>query len=86
MTISHELQNLVADLSAAIAAKKPWGRTEQERMRRALTEIGRGAVREESAAAGVRDALGELTRGVAIGVADLDGLARRGAAVLEAGR
>lgn len=86
MTLSHELQNLVADVNVAIAERKTWGRTELEKLRRNLAASARAATKEESAAATAREALGQLVAGVETGVADLAGLARRSSAAVEVAR
>lgn len=85
MPVSHDLQNIVSDISTAIAAGKKWGRTDLERLRRSLTETAREVAEGERHAGAERLALGELVAGIDRGVADLTGLARRAGAVAQAG-
>ena len=85
MSVSHELQNLISDVSVAIAERKSWGRTEQERVRRTLDALARDAAQAERAAGSTRLCLDQLITGVETRVADLAGLARRAGAVVAAG-
>ena len=75
MRVSHDVQDIIADVSAAIAGSKTWGRVEQEKLRRSLKAIATSAGEAERAAGTERLALGELVAGVRGGVADLTGLA-----------
>lgn len=76
MPLSHDLQNLVADVSAAIATNKPLGRVELEVMRRNLDAAAREAGRIERGEATSGAALATLCDGLDRGVADIAGLAR----------
>jgi len=77
MTVAEDLQNIVADLSAAIAGRKTYGRADLETMRRRLT----GAVSElrQDDRAGIvsRLLLEDLCSGVEKGVGDIAGVVRR---------
>lgn len=76
MSLSHDLQNLIADVSAAIATNQPLGRADLEIMRRNLNAAAREAGRIERGEASSGMALATLCDGLDRGVADIAGLAR----------
>ena len=78
MTVATDLQDMVADVSAAIAGRKTFGRTELEVLRRRLNAVASEAGQAERAVHTARHALDEVCTGVEAGVLDLVGLARRG--------
>ena len=83
MPVAQDLQNTVADLSAAIAGRKTYGRVELEALRRHLTAAQRDAGKLERAEHRARAALGAMIEGVVARIADLDGLARHASAQLQ---
>lgn len=86
MPVSHELQNLISDVSTAIVARASWGRAELEQLRRTLTELNRDVAQAERSHGTERHALTTLIDGVKAGAADIAGLARRADAVVLAGQ
>lgn len=85
MPVSHDLQNVIGDVSAAIAANQTWSRVKLEKLRRSLNEAARAAAQAERSASHERFALTELIAGVTTGAADIAGLARRADAVVGTG-
>lgn len=75
MPIASDLQTLVSDVSADIAARKSWGRTELEKHRRTLAAIAKQLRAEESDVAVTRIAFEHLLEGVEKGAVNLAGLA-----------
>lgn len=88
MTIATDLQDINADISAAIAGRKTWGRIELEQLRRSLAEVAREARKTERAETRVRNALDEVCTGIDHGIINLAGLAKhaRGTAQLAEAR
>ncbi|HEU4958984.1 MAG TPA: hypothetical protein VFT56_01135 [Sphingomonas sp.] len=84
MTVAEELQNIVADLSAAIAGRKTYGRADLETMRRRLTTAATELRRDDRAGTVSRLLLEDLCAGVEKGVADIAAVARRARAQVEA--
>lgn len=82
MTVATDLQNLVSDLSVAIAEKKTFGRVELERLRRSLTAAASEARDIERAGSAGRLAIENLCEGIETNVLDLAGLATRARAHL----
>lgn len=77
MTVATDLQDLVADVSAAIAGRKTFGRTELEVLRRRLSAAATELRDDQRAGAVSRMVLADLCGGVERGVADLSALVRR---------
>lgn len=77
MTVATDLQNLVAEVSAAIAGGQPWGRVELERLRRTASAIAEEARSESRVIATTRRHTLNLVDAIDAAVADLPGLARR---------
>jgi len=77
MPVSRDLQNMVADVSAAIAGKQSYGRADLEVLRRKLEAAARDAGEDERAGFSARTALGGLCDAIDDQVRDLAGLARR---------
>ncbi|GAN14136.1 hypothetical protein I6G65_16000 [Sphingomonas paucimobilis] len=75
MTLATDLQNLIADVSAAIAANKPMGRADLEIMRRNLSAIADDARRHDTAQTVAGLVLRDLFDGIENKAADLSRLA-----------
>lgn len=75
MPIASDLQTLISDISADIAARKTWGRTELEKHRRTLAEVAKLLRAEESAVTVTKIAFEGLLEGVEKGAVDLARLA-----------
>jgi len=85
MPVSHDLQDIISGVSAAIAERQSWGRTELEQLRRSLNEAARGAGKAERAAIAGTGLIDSLVGGIEQGVADLAGLASRARAAQATG-
>ncbi len=77
MTVATDLQNLVAEVSAAIAGNQPWGRVELEKLRRTTSAIAEEARTDSRQIAATRRHTINLVDAIDAAVADLPGLARR---------
>ncbi|MET3436347.1 hypothetical protein [Sphingomonas sp. 1185] len=75
MSIATDLQNLVSDVSAAIAANKTMGRVDLEVMRRNLTALADEARRNDTAQTVAGLVLRDLFAGIENQAADLGRLA-----------
>lgn len=75
MPVAPDLQNIVADISAAIAGRKTYGRTELEKLRRQLNQAARTASAEEKAGTVSRLILTDLIDAVESGTANIVGAA-----------
>lgn len=71
MTLATDLQNLVSDVSAAIAANKPMGRADLEVMRRNLTALADEARRTDTSQTVAGLVLRDLFDGIENRAADL---------------
>lgn len=76
MSLSHDLQDIVADISAKIAASERPGRADLEILRRNLEAATRAASKLESDCFSSGIAFQRLADGVDAKVADLSGLTR----------
>lgn len=77
MSVSDELQQVITDVSALIAAGASPGRTELEKMRRGLSAIAADARKAEADTTTQRMIFAELLTGVEGRIIDLTGLATR---------
>lgn len=83
MPIAHDLQDIIGGVSAAIAAKESWSRTELEKLRRSLVAVKNDAGKVERGGEVARLALEEVCHGIDAGVANLSGLARHARGVAQ---
>lgn len=76
MPLSHDLQNMIAEVNATIAAGRSLGRVDLQKLQRNLDAAARDAGRMERDGVRSGDALGTLCDGIDRQVADLTGLVR----------
>lgn len=77
MTVATDLQNLVADVSAAIASGATWGRVDMEKLRRTTSAIAEDARAEQRRLAEGRLSVLNLVDAIDASIVDLPGLSRR---------
>jgi len=77
MSVANDLQDIVADLSAAIAARQIFGRTELEKLRRQLEHACRDMAAEHRGSVTARIVLEDMIAAVEANTIDLARIASR---------
>jgi len=75
MSVAHDLQTIVADLSVAIAGRQTFGRTELDRLRRRLGDVAKEAQRGETQGVVLRTIADDVIGAIDAGVINLQGVA-----------
>ncbi len=77
MTVATDLQNVLADLSVAIAENRTLGRVDLEKMRRSVSAIANDARADQRRLAEGRRSVLNLVDAIDASIVDLPGLSRR---------
>ena len=77
MTVATDLQNVLADLSVAIAENRALGRVDLEKLRRSVSAIANEARADQRRLAEGRRSVLNLVDAIDAAIIDLPGLSRR---------